>query len=46
MAFACPHHGQRLITIEHAVDVVDDLSYVVVGDLAGPACANTFCTIH
>lgn len=41
-----PHHGQRLVAAEHAVDVADDLSYVVVGDLAGPACADTFGTVH
>lgn len=28
------------------MDVADDLSYVVVGDLAGPACADTFGTVH
>lgn len=28
------------------MDVADDLSYVVVGDLAGPACANAFSTVN
>lgn len=28
------------------MDVADDLPYVVVGDLAGPACADTFGTVH
>lgn len=42
----CSHHGQRLISVEHTVDVADDLSYVVVGDLAGPACADTFSTVN
>lgn len=41
-----PHHGQRLLSVQHAVDVVDDLSYVEVGDLAGPACADTVAAVH
>ncbi len=28
------------------MDVGDDLTDVVVGNLAGPACANTFSTIY
>lgn len=32
--------------VEHAVDVVDDLSGVIVGDLTCPACPNTLSTIH
>lgn len=28
------------------MDVADDLSYVVVGDLAGPSCADTFSPVH
>lgn len=44
-AGTCAHHRQRLIAIQHAVDVVDDFSYVVVWDFAGPASANTFGTV-
>lgn len=43
---SCPHHGQRFFAIEHAVDVNDNLSYVIVGDLAGPACADAFSAVH
>lgn len=32
--------------LKHAVDVVDDLSWVVVGDLASPACPDTLCSVH
>lgn len=28
------------------MDVADDLSYVVVGHPAGPACADTFTAVH
>lgn len=31
---------------EHAVDVVDDLSGVVVGDLTGPARPDALSTVH
>lgn len=31
------YQRQRLLMLQHAVDVVDDLPGVVVGDLAGPA---------
>lgn len=41
-----PHHEQRFLAVEHTVDVVDDLTDVIVGDLAGPACANPFGPIH
>lgn len=36
------HHFQGLLPVEHAVDVADDLANVVVGNLAGPACADAF----
>lgn len=32
--------------VEHAVDVVDDLSGVIVGDLTSPACPNALSTVH
>lgn len=31
-----------LLPVEHAEDVADDLANVVVRNLAGPTCANTF----
>lgn len=31
---------------EHAVDVVDDLSGVVVWDLTRPACPNALSAVH
>lgn len=34
------NHGQRLLAVQHAVDVVDNLAHVVVGDAAGPARAD------
>lgn len=34
------------MVVKHAVDVVDDLSRVVVGDLAGPASPDTLCSVH
>lgn len=42
----CPHHGQRLLSVEHTVEVANDLSYVVVGHPAGPSCADTIRTVH
>lgn len=41
-----PHHRQRLLAVEQTVDVVDDLTYVIVGNLTGPACANTLSTVY
>lgn len=32
--------------VEHAVDVVDNLSWVIVGDFTCPACPDTLGTIH
>lgn len=32
--------------VEHAVDVVDDLSGVVVGDLTRPACPDALGAVH
>lgn len=32
--------------VEQAVDVVDDLSGVVVGDLTRPACPDALGTVH
>ena len=32
--------------VEHAVDVVDDLSDVIVWDLTRPACPDALSTIH
>lgn len=32
--------------VEHSVDVVNNLSGIIVGNLAGPACPNALCTIH
>lgn len=45
-SISCAHHGQRFLAVEHSVDVADDLSYVVVGDLASPARADTFSAVH
>lgn len=42
----CPHHWQGLLPVEHAVDVIDDLSDVVVGDFAGPTGADAFRAVH
>lgn len=40
------YQWQRLLVFQHTVDVVDDLSGVVVGDLAGPAGPDAFGAIH
>lgn len=32
--------------VEHAVDVVNNLSWVIVGDLARPSCSNALSTVH
>lgn len=39
---SCAHHFLGLLPVDHAEDVADDLTNVVVGNLAGPACADTF----
>lgn len=40
------YHWQRVLVVEHAVDVVDDLSGVVVGDLARPARPDALGAVH
>lgn len=32
--------------VEHPVDVVDNLSWVVVGDFTGPACTDALSSVH
>ena len=48
LSFKLPnvHHGQRVLHVEHAVQVVDYLSVVVVGDLAGPARPDALGPVH
>lgn len=41
-----PDHGQRFLAVEHTVDVADDLTNVVVWNLAGPTCADAFGSVH
>lgn len=40
------YHGQRVLVVEHPVDIVDDLSGVVVWNLARPASADTLSAVH
>lgn len=40
------YHWQGVLVVEHAVDVVDDLSGVVVGDLTRPACSDALSAVH
>lgn len=40
------YHWQGVLVVEHAVDVVDNLSGVIVGDLTSPACPDALSTIH
>lgn len=40
------YHWQGILVVQHAIDVVDDLSGVVVGDLTRPACPDALGTIH
>lgn len=40
------YHGQGILVVEQSVDVVDNLSGVVVRNLTRPACPNAFCTVH
>lgn len=45
----CPqtvYHWQGVLVFKHPVDVVDNLSGVVVGDLTRPACPDALCTVH
>ena len=39
------YHGHGVLLFKHAVDVVDDLSHVVVGDLAGPAGSDALGSV-
>lgn len=32
--------------VEHAVDIVNNLSWVVVGDLTRPACPDALSAVH
>lgn len=40
------YQWQGVLVVEHAVDVVDDLSGVVVGDLTSPACPDALGAVH
>lgn len=40
------YQWQGVLVVEHAVDVVDDLSGVVVGDLTRPACPDALSAVH
>lgn len=42
---ASAHHFLGLLPIDQAEDVADDLTNVVVGNLAGPAGADTFSPV-
>lgn len=44
--FSTVYHGQGVLVVEHAVDVVDDLSGVVVWDLTGPAGPDALGSVH
>lgn len=39
------YHGKWIFSIEHAENIVDDLSHVIVGDAAGPSCADALTSI-
>lgn len=40
------YQWQGVLVVEHAVDVVDNLSGVVVGDLTRPACPDALSAVH
>lgn len=40
------YQWQGVLVVEHAVDIIDDLTGVVIGNLASPACPNALCTIY
>lgn len=40
------YHWQWVLMVEHSVYIVDNLSGVIVGNLAGPACPDALGTIH
>lgn len=40
------YHGQRVLVVEQPVDIVDDLTGVVVGDLTGPAGSDALGAVH
>lgn len=40
------YHRQRFLVFEQAVDIVNYLSWVVVGDLTRPARPDAFCAVY
>lgn len=40
------YNGQGFLVVKHTVDVVDNLSWVIVGDLAGPASPDALGSVH
>lgn len=40
------YHGQGVLVVQHAVDVVNYFSGVVVGDLTGPSRPDALSAVH